>query len=1242
MSDLEPIELEFLINSPELLAELQAVSSGMKNHDEVVEKVVKRYDDLKKGQKEAGDSSGQMKGKMSDLGAEILKTGGSIDSVKDILGGFLQEVIVSNANVSTLTKIKEFWAAVNLRVATTLGISTAAAQALTATLTLGLSLVIGAIIVLYQNWQSEAAAAAEQQKKFGETVAQTASESISSFMALRAEWNALGNDLQAKQKFIEDNQDAFAKLGISVDNVGEAENVFRHNAAAMVNSLLERARAMAAMQLAAEELKKSLQTMQEVELRENNYKGSVFGGINRFVNEKIGGALGLVKTDDDAKRYEQNAVSFVNKKVTADKKANKIQRKANIREHEQNRKEAKTQLEKDAEVYKAHTGKKAYDILIQNQDNLIKNYKKGSKEYADAIQERKVLVAEKQHEADEAAKKAADKASAEAERARKKREAEQRKAEAEAKRRFEQQKSFLATLAKEENALNNRTDAETSAEAKVKSHFDQLREKAKTVGMLNADVQKRINDLEQKQLASEQYKQDTKKEVERLNDLRDAYAAYEVLKTQIGEEEAAKRTGISQQEFKTFSEIIDKEVEALKNKDNRDVDENARLKAYEELQKKFEKDRLKEDTDKFKDAYTAAITHEEKVLAAKKAFSERNIQLEKITDEKIRAAKLKESERMYADEIGQLNAGKMRQLREESSFAEQMIGINKKQMKGRLDVLKKMLNEQLYLNEEQKEKLQKSIAEGEGLLSGGISAKENYIYEQRRKVQEQINELKKKGNALTKEEKDMLARLNIAYQNWTEELDNTRLEKFNQIADWSQQLLSSFQELAAAIGDGNDEFTQMLALVAELANDATNVLNAFSKGIADGIVSLVAVAIKWVGKLFKMGKEARKSAEEAQRRIVEQRYAELEAHLAFNEENRQRLKTEIAINDVYQSRIEAIKEEMALNKKNKEGILKDSQSVFDKLLKSQTLTDVTAEKKKSKWQPTLFFGAFGAFLPRKTKTVEHYATVAEQLGIKEGTQLTDDLLKKLDELNAKKPLTGDAKEAYEQLKKLRDEYGSIEQAQRELEKQLKDTVTGTTAQALADSIREGILSGKKSFADFADDIENFLRQGIIAGMSAKVIEPQIQKLQDELYNFLGDGVLSSEEKAQFQQMYMKIAAEAKDYLDMINQSGISMTTTTASANSLQGAYKTASQESITLLAGQTGGMRVAQLETNQILKAGAAQQLAQSSKMLEVQMNIELNTRKTAENTEKTAENTEKIDKTLRTQYNDLKANGII
>lgn len=56
--------------------------------------------------------------------------------------------------VVAVTKAKELWSAANIRLATTLGISTAAATALMATITLGLSLAITGIIVLWNKWSN--------------------------------------------------------------------------------------------------------------------------------------------------------------------------------------------------------------------------------------------------------------------------------------------------------------------------------------------------------------------------------------------------------------------------------------------------------------------------------------------------------------------------------------------------------------------------------------------------------------------------------------------------------------------------------------------------------------------------------------------------------------------------------------------------------------------------------------------------------------------------------------------------------------------------------------------------------------------------------------------------------------------------------------------------------------------------------------------------------------------------------
>lgn len=77
------------------------------------------------------------------------------------------------------------------------------------------------------------------------SVATTAGENIAAYQRLVREYNALGDNMNAKKKFITDNQDAFHELGFSVNGVTDAENLFVRNTDAVVNALVARAKAAA-------------------------------------------------------------------------------------------------------------------------------------------------------------------------------------------------------------------------------------------------------------------------------------------------------------------------------------------------------------------------------------------------------------------------------------------------------------------------------------------------------------------------------------------------------------------------------------------------------------------------------------------------------------------------------------------------------------------------------------------------------------------------------------------------------------------------------------------------------------------------------------------------------------------------------------------------------------------------------------------------------------------------------------
>ena len=82
-------------------------------------------------------------------------------------------------------------------------------------------------------------------------------------MELSDKWNALGNDLEAKKQFIENNKKAFEDLGVSVRDVVDAENVLVANKKAFINAQIEKAKATIYLQQAQEKVKELIKKEQE-------------------------------------------------------------------------------------------------------------------------------------------------------------------------------------------------------------------------------------------------------------------------------------------------------------------------------------------------------------------------------------------------------------------------------------------------------------------------------------------------------------------------------------------------------------------------------------------------------------------------------------------------------------------------------------------------------------------------------------------------------------------------------------------------------------------------------------------------------------------------------------------------------------------------------------------------------------------------------------------------------------------
>jgi len=175
--------------------------------------------------------------------------------------------------ITTVRKAKELWTIASTKLAVALGISNVAAQALMATLTLGLSVAITAVIAAIGTFTKKQREAAEEMKKFNDSVAEEAGKTLIVYEKLQRQYKALNNDIKSQTKFLEDNKDGFKQLGIVINNVNDADNAFINNADAFRESVKERAKALAAMKIASEKYEEIVKLeMQLAEMPEKTTK----------------------------------------------------------------------------------------------------------------------------------------------------------------------------------------------------------------------------------------------------------------------------------------------------------------------------------------------------------------------------------------------------------------------------------------------------------------------------------------------------------------------------------------------------------------------------------------------------------------------------------------------------------------------------------------------------------------------------------------------------------------------------------------------------------------------------------------------------------------------------------------------------------------------------------------------------------------------------------------------------------
>lgn len=1084
-----------------------------------------------------------------------------------------------------VAKAKDALTAANARLAAALGISTVAAQALMATLTLGLSAAITAIIVLISKFSSESAKAKKVQEEFNKKVAETAGEPLAAYMALQAEWLNLTNSLKEREKWVQDNADKFSSLGWQVRNAQEAEDLLVKNTAKVVEALMLRAKATAAASMASDKYKEIIKKQQEIDAMPDKVTKYIPSANGRgyyadFINDD------KIDAQEELKKLQGEATKFINMQVQLTKEEQAIL--AQIGQGagkvvEGSVAAAEKELQRLQGLYKnaatdAERSKLKKEIEAQQKivDSMSLNPKGGSGSGSGAgkaedpfkkmLDERKALYAKYSKWAqseDETVRAAADKEFAAL---------------------LKQGTSYLDFLQKQRDELSNKAKktaedlrrlqlinneiAETTKQT-VLSDFDKQLQAdlaaCKTIGEMLNVIQKRRDELSndnseidtgKKDILNKAEESTTEQAKKETAELLNEYASYLNEKLVFEESYARKR------------ELLTKQLAAATSDQERAVAEAA-LAGLERKRKEYEQRSASERYDELKQQYQTyqqQLTEIQKKYQEEREEAERNGNLAMITQinakeqaelSKLAAEKLRQSEswnQLFSD-LSMLSSKTIDRLMAD-------INAQKVTLSAQLDPADlKALNDQLEKAKDELHKRNPFLALRDSLKELRAAMNADKLLDSNdpfvKSLEDKKKQYKQYSEAVQSDDETLANAAKQAYADL--------LKEGSSYIDYLRRRIAALNGQKIKLGvefEGDAELEKLEAAL----NRETGATKTFKEGLKDTFSS-VSSTIDFVGGTFdsvvggmkKMG-------------------------IQMDEE------TEHILGDISDIMGSASQLSQGIATGNPLSIIQGSVGLISGVFDLFNTRDRKAERsiKEHEKAVTRLGRAYAQLQHQVNKALGETVYQNQSAMIRNLRQQQVEMRGMIEDEKSKKKTDWDRIEEWEE---------KIAAASREIEDIIADitkSITQTDAKSAADELGEALInafeggtSAAKAFDKVSGDI---LRNAVINALKLQFLEQPLQNAIKRLQQDMGfdaegngsfDGLTEAEQK-RFRDSVAKAGAnfaEAfKVYEDLFNELN------EKDPSTLSGAIKGASQESIDLLAGQANAVRMNQVTSLDLLR----------------------------------------------------------
>lgn len=316
-----------------------------------------------------------------------------------------------------------------------------------------------------------------------------------------------------------------------------------------------------------------------------------------------------------------------------------------------------------------------------------------------------------------------------------------------------------------------------------------------------------------------------------------------------------------------------------------------------------------------------------------------------------------------------------------------------------------------------------------------------------------------------------------------------------------QKINGDLNTIAGGIGDiFGDEAgyaaEQVVALTSALGGFATGAAKIANGDILGGIASIVSS----IGSIFSMGKKVKEMNRQAREEIQKYYDTAIEGEQEYQLLIRERQRTQQEIGESI----------LAYNKRITAELTKQQRESAEEY--ARLMAQIQGEEYKSGkgYKHGTWF--------RKAKTWDVYSSLA-------GKSYED-----IEKLYTEGKLDEKVSKLFEQLKKLKEEGADINQMLADQEEAMREALTGTTTDSIADSIIKGFAEGKRSASDFADSFQEMLNNAVLQGIKMKALEDPLRKWYESFAEASGKG-LTADNIADLKTQYDKIIEDAAKQLE---------------------------------------------------------------------------------------------------------------